>query len=80
MGALERIVEALRALIIVQQDVSELKTKFNEVVEQLIATRERVVVLEKEVEYLKRELELREEKIVMNLTHQIERRLPPQSS
>jgi hypothetical protein len=30
-------------------------------------------MLEKEVEYLKRELELREEKIVMNLTHQIER-------
>ena len=72
------MVEALRALITVQQDVTELKMTMNEVARQLMATRERVVALEKDVEYLKRELELREEKIVMNLTHQIERRLPPQ--
>ena len=80
MSVLERIGEALRALIVVHRDVTELTTKLNEVVTQLVATRERVVALEKDVEYLKRELELREEKIVMNLTHQIERRLPPPSS
>jgi len=80
MSVLERIGEALRVLIVVHRDVTELTTKLNEVVTQLVATRERVVALEKDVEYLKRELELREEKIVMNLTHQIERRLPPPSS
>ena len=78
MSVLERIFEALRTFITVQQDIADVKTRLNTVVMQLEATRERVVPLEKDVEYLKRELELREEKIVMNLTHQIERRLPPQ--
>ncbi|MBI3326410.1 MAG: hypothetical protein HYZ81_06885 [Nitrospinae bacterium] len=79
MSLLERLFEALQTFITVQHDMAELKTRLNNVMTQLEVSRERIVALEKDVEYLKRELELREEKIVMNLTHQIERRLPPQS-
>jgi hypothetical protein len=43
--------------------------------DQLVNAKERIVALEKEVEYLKRELELRDEKLVEQLSRQFEARL-----
>lgn len=48
----------------VQAEVTQLRTLF-------LHSNERITGLEKEIEYLKRELELRDQKIVAELSHQI---------
>jgi FtsZ-binding cell division protein ZapB len=75
VAILERFMDYLRAIVVIQQDVSELKGNVQRMADQLMSAKERIVALEKEVEYLKRELELRDEKLVEQLSRQFEARL-----
>jgi len=72
---LERFIDYLRAILTIQQDVSVLKGNVQRMADQLVNAKERIVALEKEVEYLRRELELRDEKLVEQLSRQFEARL-----
>ena len=75
MPVLERFIDYLRAILTIQQDVSGLKGNVQRMADQLVNAKERIVALEKEVEYLRRELELRDEKLVEQLSRQFEARL-----
>jgi predicted nucleic acid-binding Zn-ribbon protein len=72
---LERFIDYLRAILTIQQDVSGLRGNVQRMADQLVNAKERIVALEKEVEYLRRELELRDEKLVEQLSRQFEARL-----
>jgi predicted nuclease with TOPRIM domain len=62
---LSKILEATEEKIAeVRAEVSQLQTLFHRV-------NERVTGLEKDIEYLKRELDLRDQKIIAELSHQI---------
>jgi hypothetical protein len=75
VAVLERFIDYLRAILTIQQDVSTLKGNVQRMADQLVNAKERIVALEKEVEYLKRELALRDEKLVEQLSRQFEARL-----
>lgn len=75
MSVLDRFIDYLRAILTIQQDVSSLKGNVQRMADQLVNAKERIVSLEKEVEYLRRELELRDEKLVEQLSRQFEHRL-----
>ncbi|MGH9425285.1 MAG: hypothetical protein ACRD2L_03145 [Terriglobia bacterium] len=75
MSVLDRLLDYLRAIVTIQQDVSELKGNVQRMADHLLNAKERIAVLEKEVEYLRRELELRDEKLVEQLSRQFEARL-----
>ena len=75
MAVLERFLDYLRAVITIQQDVSSLKGNVQRLADHLVNAKERIVALEKEVEYLRRELELRDEKLVEQLSRQLEAHL-----
>ena len=89
MSVLDRFLDYLRAILTIQQDVSSLKGNVQRMADQLMNAKERIVALEKEIEYLRRELELRDEKLVEQLSRQFEacltelggrqkqRRIPP---
>ncbi len=72
MALLERFLDYLRAIITIQQDVSSLKGNVQRLADHLVNAKERIIALEKEVEYLRRELELRDEKLVEQLSRQLE--------
>lgn len=75
MSVLDRLIDYLRTLVTIQQDVAELKGNVQRMADHLLNAKERIVALEKEVEYLRRELELRDEKLVEQLSRQFEARL-----
>jgi peptidoglycan hydrolase CwlO-like protein len=75
MSVLDRFLDYLRAILTIQQDVSSLKGNVQRMADQLVNAKERIVALEKEIEYLRRELELRDEKLVEQLSRQFEARL-----
>ncbi len=75
MSVLDRFIDYLRAILTIQQDVSSLKGNVQRMGDQLVNAKERIVALEKEIEYLRRELELRDEKLVEQLSRQFENRL-----
>jgi hypothetical protein len=75
MSVLDRFIDYLRAILTIQQDVSSLKGNVQRMADQLVNAKERIVVLEKEIEYLRRELELRDEKLIEQLSRQFENRL-----
>jgi len=75
VAVLERFIDYLRAILTIQQDVSELRGNVQRMADHLVNAKERIAALEKEVEYLKRELELRDEKLVEQLSRQFEARL-----
>jgi peptidoglycan hydrolase CwlO-like protein len=75
MSVLDRFIDYLRAILTIQQDVSSLKGNVQRMADQLVNAKERIVSLEKEIEYLRRELELRDEKLVEQLSRQFEHRL-----
>jgi hypothetical protein len=75
MSVLDRFIDYLRAILTIQQDVSSLKGNVQRMADQLVNAKERIVALEKEIEYLRRELELRDEKLVEQLSRQFESRL-----
>jgi len=75
VAVLERFLDYLRAVITIQQDVSSLKGNVQRLADHLVNAKERIVALEKEIEYLRRELELRDEKLVEQLSRQIEAHL-----
>jgi hypothetical protein len=61
VAVLERFLDYLRAVITIQQDVSYLKGNVQRLADHLVNAKERIVALEKEMEYLRRELKLRDE-------------------
>ena len=75
MAVLERFLDYLHAVITIQQDVSSLKGNVQRLADHLVNAKERIVALEKEIEYLRRELELRDEKLIEQLSRQLEAHL-----
>jgi predicted nucleic acid-binding Zn-ribbon protein len=75
VSLLDRFIDYLRAILTIQQDVSSLKGNVQRMGDQLVNAKERIVALEKEIEYLRRELELRDEKLIEQLSRQFENRL-----
>jgi chromosome segregation ATPase len=72
VAVLDRFLDYLRAVITIQQDVSSLKGNVQRLADHIVNAKERIIVLEKEVEYLRCELELRDEKLVEQLSRQID--------
>jgi hypothetical protein len=64
MAMLDRFLEYLRAVITIQQDVASVKGNVQRLADHVVNAKERIIVLEKEVEYFRRELELRDEKLL----------------
>ena len=75
MAVLDRFLDYLRAVITIQQDVSSLKGNVQRLADHIVNAKERIIALEKEVEYLRRELALRDEKLVEQLSRQIDTHL-----
>jgi len=67
VAVLDRFLDYLRVVVTIQQEVSSLKGNVQPLADPFVNAKERIVALEKEVEYLRRELELRDEKLVEQL-------------
>ena len=79
----ETVITLSKILEATEEKISEVRTEVSQLQMVFHRMNERVTGLEKDIEYLKRELDLRDQKIVAELSHQISlslrKKLPDES-